>query len=114
MKVFDYTNGKKGDFLCEAPRPSFTSGTPNGPHGGFLHLARRSPPGTNWTLQSAAGRSNYRTGANELLLPEMFGVEAICGCLGEWRAGTDSAWEWFVIGTEEWLAKALSAGWLTE
>lgn len=114
MKLFDYSSGKKGDFLSEAPRPSFTSGMPNGPRGGYLRLTRRGAPGTQWTVQSAAGRSNYKTGKDELLTPEAFGVEAICGCLGEWRAGTDAAWEWFVIGTEAWLAKALAAGWIKE
>lgn len=50
--------------------------------------------------------------------PEMFGVEAILMCWGQEHSGYGfqeaGDWKWVVVGTDEWVARALSNGFFKE
>ena len=126
MKVFDFTNGKRGDqvgnVLC-------TGG------GGWMvvkngvkfkvELANdrfRAPVAGKGFDEDRAGQSWAWTNQafykdDKLITPDQFGVEAICFCLGRFNVfgqiGTDEeewSWEWFVIGTADWNRKSCKAG----
>lgn len=129
MKVFDFTNGVRGDHIGNV---HCTGG------GGWvvekdgikfqIALADnkfRAPvsgkgfdedrAGESWAWNNQAFDEN-----DELITPDQFGVEAICFCVGRFNSfgeiGTDEeewTWEWFVIGSRDWNRKACKAGVLT-
>lgn len=103
MKVFDFTDGKKGKFLGEAYRPSWMSG--HLADGGKEKYVVRN---RQYQFHTAAG-TTYK-GKDQPMNPADFGVEAICFCIGEWKSGTDSKWEWCALYTPEGLKAAIAAG----
>lgn len=102
MKVFDFTSGKKGTQVGDVKRPTWMSGWLDS-NGDVLRLAK-SP----MTLHMEAGHSV--DGKSVSLNPAGFGCGAVCFCLGQLQDGT---WEWFVLGTKEWLAQAEANGIVT-
>ena len=104
MKVFDYTNGRKGDLLGEVKRVTYCEGHPF--HDGkFMTIGGKQVPQTEWSMHTGAG---YR---DTPLTPEQFGVEAICFCTGQISSGRDSGtWIWEVVGTSAWIDKAIESG----
>ena len=126
MKVFDFTNGKRGDQVgnvhCAGGGGWFVE------KGGVkfkVELANdrfRAPVAGKGFDEDRAGQSwawtNQAFDKNEeLITPDQFGVEAICFCLGRFNVfgqiGTDEeewSWEWFVIGTRDWNRKSCKAG----
>ena len=126
MKVFDFTNGKRGD---QVGNVHCTGG------GGWIvvkngvkfkvELANdrfRAPVAGKGFDEDRAGQSWAWTNQafdkdEKLITPDQFGVEAICFCLGRFNVfgqiGTDEeewSWEWFVIGTADWNRKSCKAG----
>ena len=126
MKVFDFTNGKRGD---QVGNVHCTGG------GGWIvvkngvkfkvELANdrfRAPVAGKGFDEDRAGQSWAWTNQafdkdDKLITPDQFGVEAICFCLGRFNVfgqiGTDEeewSWEWFVIGTADWNRKSCKAG----
>jgi len=107
MKVFDYTNGTKGELLGNVKMA-------NGSGGWFvvkdgqrykveLTKAPRGLGNVYWCTDVDNGFGD--------LIPETFGVGAILICLGEWKAGIgDPEWEWRVVGTTEWNREACRSG----
>ena len=91
MKIFDFSNGKKGAFLAHATLVTWCDN-----HGG---------------LKADFGRYEYHTGCgnnhdtSKKLEPSSFGVEAICFCLGEFICGDSSSWEWCAVGSVDWALK---------
>jgi hypothetical protein len=105
MKVFDFTNGKKGELLGEVRRTAYQSGwlVRKGNKVFKVELAN-APRG--WSWQSGAGRGFVGHPDHWELKPEDFGVSAICFSVGEWSG----VWQWTVLGTEEWNRKACKCG----
>ena len=122
MKVFDFTDGEKGELLADIPLVKATGGWLS--HKGDLvpgtkvykiELNRRFGGGNEWQWASSASHPNWvegqkRPDGDKAILPEDFGVEAICFCQGEVRTGSKTQWNWFVIGTRDWNIRALKAG----
>ena len=129
MKVFDFTDGVRGDHIGNV---HCTGG------GGWIvdkggvkfkvsltdDKFRAAVPGKGFDEDRAGEQWAWTNQAfdkdEELITPEQFGVEAICFCLGRFNVfgeiGTDEeqwSWEWFVIGTRDWNRKACKAGILT-
>ena len=129
MKVFDFTNGVRGDHIGNV---HCTGG------GGWIvekggdkfkvaltdDKFRAAVPGKGFDEERAGESWAWTNQAfdknEELITPDQFGVEAICFCLGRFNVfgeiGTDEeqwAWEWFVIGTRDCNRSACKAGILT-
>lgn len=121
MKVFDFTSGVKGEELASIPIVAGTGSwfvEKNGMR--FkVELAKPRKPRVGeerWGWNNSAYTYSEKTGQKPIR-PEDFGVEAICFCMGElfyeWYAGhpeAKSAWEWIVLGTNDWNRKACKAG----
>jgi len=126
MKVFDFTNGKRGDHIGNV---HCTGG------GGWVVVKNgvkfkveltndkfRAPVAGKGFDEDRAGQSWAWTNQafdkdDKLITPDQFGVEAICFCLGRFNVfgqiGTDEeewSWEWFVIGTADWNRSACKRG----
>lgn len=126
MKVFDFTNGKRGDHIGNV---HCTGG------GGWVVVKNgvkfkveladnkfRAPVAGKGFDEDRAGQSWAWTNQafdkdEKLITPDQFGVEAICFCLGRFNVfgqiGTDEeewSWEWFVIGTADWNRSACKRG----
>ena len=110
MKVFDFTNGTKGAELGEIKRA-------NALHGWLVRKDDRvfqvslanAPEGWDWH----AGATWLRWVGGEpqedvAILPEDFGVQAICFCVGQMRH--NDVWQWAVVGTQEWNREACKRG----
>jgi hypothetical protein len=118
MKVFNFTNGTKGELLGEIKLAGWTGGWLVGKGGKTykVELAhKRGGSSEDWAWVSAAGYS--AKGEDVAIRPEDFGVEAVCFCIGEvyhtWHAGhpeAQSAWEWKVVGTADWNRGACKSG----
>jgi len=118
MKVFDFTNGTKGEFLAEAKVVQHTGGwlvQKNGSTFKVKLTGSHGGPDDRWSWVSNAGHTI--NGENVNIRPEDFGVEAVCFCIGEifhqWHPGhpeAESHWCWHVIGTTEWNRNACKAG----
>lgn len=118
MKVFEYdfATGTKGRELASIK----CAGQLNGSlitHDGETHKVSLVNAQEGWTFHS--GASYYTAGEDVQILPEDFGVEAICFCIGEvfhtWYAGhpeAESTWEWAVVGTPDWTTNAIAFGML--
>lgn len=111
MKVFDFSTGTKGRELATIKCAGQLGGclTTDGDKTYRVRLANAQD---GWTFHFNA--SYYMDGADVQILPENFGVEAICFCIGEifhtWHKGhpeAESAWEWVVIGTSGWTSRAI-------
>lgn len=107
MKIFDYTDGKKGKLLANTGIANSMDGwlVRKGDKVFRVKLAKKSPRGTSWEWQSGA---QFRNGKE--IRPEDFGVEAICFCTGEAKFSGVTCWMWHVIGTQEWNREACKNG----
>lgn len=118
MKVFDFTDGRKGRLLGQAPRAAALHGflVRKGDKIYRVELTSQGKHDGEWTWHSGAeynGRDgNGRcTGEQFSITPEQFGVEAICFCTGQWRTGEDAGkWVWSVVGTTDWNRDACKRG----
>ena len=118
MKVFDFTNGTKGELLADIKLIQYTGGWFVSKAGNTFKVELAESHGRandRWSWASSAGHTV--NGKDIDLDPADFGVEAICFCTGEfyhlWHAGhpeAESHWCWNVIGTTEWNRNACKAG----
>ena len=107
MKVFDFTNGKRGELLGEVKRIAFTGGAlvRKGNKVFRINVAKKEKD-AQWTWHETAG---FRSGGEDVhITPEQFGVSAICFCSGQFFPGNE--WHWHVLGTADWNKKAVSCG----
>ena len=106
MKVFNFTNGRKGEELANVKLA--------GQLGGWIQVHNGQRYKVELTRKPGGGNWMWRTFADngfDDLKPETFGVEAICFCIGELKAGQgDAEWEWTVLGTTEWNREACKSG----
>lgn len=111
MKVFDFTNGKRGELLGDIRRPGYMSGwlVSKGNKVFKIELAGKHGGG-DWAWQSEAGYGFRNTPGHALIRPEDFGVSAICFCTGSWRCDGKDVWQWAVVGTDDWNRKAVRCG----
>lgn len=119
MKVFNFSNGTKGQLLAEVDRVTYNTcmqrvkdpvtGAEN-----YLRVKneRQLGPQTMLTVHEEAGRFDTK------YTPEMFGVEAILMCWGQEHSGygfqEPGDWKWIAIGTPEWVVTALSNGFFVD
>lgn len=107
MKVFDFTNGKRGELLGEVKRIAFAGGAlvRKGNKVFRIDVAKKEK-GSLWTWHECAG---FRSSGEDVrITPEEFGVSAICFCSGQFVPGNE--WHWHVLGTADWNRKAVSCG----
>ena len=115
MKVFDFSNGVKGDLLDEVNRVTYNtcmqrSKDPVTGEVKYLRVKNEHMlgPQTMLTVHEEAGYRDVK------YTPEMFGVEAILMCWGQEHTGYGfqeaGDWKWIVIGTDEWVVRAISNG----
>ena len=112
MKVFDFTDGKRGEQLAQVEIVSWTGGNlvKKGGHMYRVTLAgRHGGPGEKWAwcIDAGHGRKEWEI----TIRPEHFGVEAICFCLGEWfDPESERQKEWRVLGSKGWNRRACESG----
>jgi len=120
MKIFDFSNGKKGEILSHL-------GLPDGCHGSIVEIDGqqyrvdlKEPKLTGNYDLSFAKSTDYWSNSAGKNFPHVdeealkqWGAEAVLFCTGEWNAGFNKFWQWHVVGTTEWVKKAHQNGWLT-
>jgi hypothetical protein len=107
MKVFDYTDGKRGNLLKEIKLANSSDGWLVKKDQKVYKVELSKKDGCEW----AKGATYYEDGKNIKILPENFGVEAVCFCLGKWSCGIEKgSWKWIVIGSKEWNVSSCKAG----
>jgi len=112
MKIFDFSNGKKGELLGAVQRCDQTGGwlVKKGDKTFKVTLTKtHGPSNEEWTWQTDAARFDHDSGTLVSIKPEDFGVGAICFCFGEMRFGSqdnNGIWAWHVVGTQEWNRNA--------
>ena len=99
MKIFDFTNGVKGEYLGEVLPPSSMGATLS--------------DGDDWIHITISGCSFHNSAHIELpdwseisILPTDYNVQAICFCTGKFDMGLDKGkWDWNFLATPEWLTQ---------
>jgi hypothetical protein len=114
MKVFDFTNGVKGEQVGVIPRANSTGGWLVEKNGQTYRVELNGDYGASnqkWTWHTDA---TYLENGSEIQInPTDFGVEAVCFCFGEFAVDRDNyEWWWSVVGTTEWNRNACKAGYL--
>jgi len=111
MKIFDFTNGTKGELLGHIP-------VQHANHGwlveknGKVYRVRLTKGSYEWTSGATHGVwENNKLVGEKAIRAEDFGVGAICFCWG--KTSHDDKWQWSVIGTPEWNRQACIDGLLT-
>jgi len=92
MKIFNFTNGVKGELLGESWLPD-SQGCTRMVEGKDNEYASFQVSGM--TFHEDAHLIN-----DDEILPEDYGTDAICFCTGQWQDGT---WEWSFLATTKWL-----------
>ena len=125
MKLFDFTSGKKGREIAEIKVANSLGGWYVEKNGKSYKVELANNPAhadETWSWHSRATYYDAMTGAQYAggdvpILPEDFGVDAICFCTGEifhtWYPGhpdAESSWEWAVIGSADWNRQACKRG----
>jgi hypothetical protein len=107
VKIFDFSEGKRGRLLGYARRPTFSGPTFHDGNdwvkikiAGCDYTSTAGRTGTK--LENGAIVADEKTEAYE---PGTYGLEAICFCEGKFWAGEDSFWSWKFLATDAWLAK---------
>jgi hypothetical protein len=123
MKIFDFTDGKRGEELATIKVANALRGCLVS-KGDVVYrievaegVARKFGRDADVSWHIGATWLRWEDGEpveDVPILPEDFGVEAICFSTGQWKVGPgEPRWQWFVLGTEDWNRKACKAGWLT-
>ena len=125
MKVFDFTNGEKGDLLGNIKSAGTMGGWFVEKNEKVFRVELVNPrnvkavaggkSGVEWLWRNSA--FNHIDGEDKPIKAEDFGVEAICFCDAEyhvrWYVGhpeCESQWQWSVIGTTDWNRQACKDG----
>ena len=98
MKVFDFTDGKKGKLLAETQIINS--------NGSWFKPNTEEP----WkigsiTFADSATQWDYDKKKDKHLLATQFGVEAICFCTGQ--DSISKEWDWMFIATDDWINRQL-------
>lgn len=114
MKVFDYTDGRKGKLLANINRANSSGGWLVRKGDNIYRVELTNAPRL-WSWACSATRPIFneegKFAGEEEITPEEFGVEAICFCTGEITSPKDMAgWHWTVLGTDAWNRKSCKAG----
>jgi len=112
MKIFDFSDGKKGARLSIIQRANSTGSSlvRKGEKTFKVSLANK-PQRDNeeWRWHQTATFFDHASQSDMAIKPEDFGVEAICFCWGQLFAGPEDPkgiWNWCVIGTQDWNRNA--------
>ncbi len=125
MKVFNFTDGVKGELLGDIKVSSAHSGGHVEKNGVNYKVELANPAnvkpvsggksGAEWTWHHAV--EHRVDGETKDITAEDFGVGAICFCTGEyyvaWYAGhpeVQTEWWWTVVGTNDWNREACKSG----
>ena len=119
MKVFDYSNGKKGALLTNMPTPSSCHGSIVDQDERRYRIALKGELFGNYTLSFAASTGRYIRNQpdhaphlNADIVTEL-GAEAVLYCDGSYTMCGEEVWSWHVTATPEWIRKAHKKGWIT-
>ncbi|MGW8177566.1 MAG: hypothetical protein ACWGQW_02055 [bacterium] len=99
MKIFDFSEGKKGKLLGEVSRPDYLPGV-------YISETEVALPVWRYTFHSSGSRGNKNqwVSFDMKTLKKEFGVEAICFCMGQLSSGSDAGeWIWHYCATKKWL-----------
>jgi len=99
MKIFDFSEGKRGRLLGHARRPTFSGPTFHDGNG----WVKITIAGCDYTSEAGTGFGEFES--TEKYEPGTWGVAAICFCEGKFSAGEDDFWKWTFTATDAWLAK---------
>lgn len=115
MKVFDFTNGTKGELLGSIKVVGYCSGWfKKGVSGKVYRITLTEDfwgDDVEVMWASGAGHTDHETGKQVEINPEDFGVDAVAFCTGQYTTGLEKGtWNWYVIGTKEWNRAALKSG----
>ncbi len=118
MKVFDFTNGTKGELMGDIKLTDYAGSWIVEKGGDTFKVQLAGLHGRKnerWSWHAKAGHAVK--GKNIDIDPKDFGVDAICFCTGEffheWHQGHPEAkshWKWDVIGTTDWNRSACKSG----
>lgn len=91
MKIFDFTDGKKGELLTNIELPNYTSGW-------FTDIGKiGSLQGKEFASDAGQDRADRPKSSHYTMLDVLksLNVKAICYCLGEMQCGQEPAyWDW--------------------
>ena len=119
MKVFDFTDGVKGKFLANIDRCNSTGSWTAEKNGKLFKVTLAKSHGSktdDWSWHNSATFRNFKNHTDVNILPEDFGVEAICFCKGFFLENVgiegeeQQRWQWTVIGTNDWNRNACKKG----
>ena len=114
MKVFDFTNGTKGELLATVNKANST-GSWLARKGDRVYRIELAQAQKGWSWHDGATLPIYNAkgkfDGDEAITPAQFGVEAICFCTGQ--SQHDQVWNWVVLGTCDWNRAAVKSGLLT-
>ena len=118
MKVFNFTNGVKGELLAEINGIQYTGGWVVDKNGSSFKVeltGSHGGPDDKWAWVTNAGHTVNGTDVD--ISPEDYGVGAVCFCVGEFfvygRASDPDVvaqWWWRVVGTADWNRSACKEG----
>lgn len=113
MKIFNYTDGRKGKLLDNIKLAGSLRGWLRSEGDNVYRISVAAPAArdTEWSWHSGATYLAYVSDDDyeEVeITPDSYGVEAICFCMGQMGRGGD--WQWVVIGTDDWTEAAIERG----
>jgi|TARA_R110000851_G_scaffold326572_1_gene495400 hypothetical protein len=113
MKIFNFTNGVRGEQVGDCKLENSSEGWLVRKNDKVFRVElANSPDGWGWSTGSAYLPWVDGEPAEQVsILPRDFGVEAICYCWGQTMH--DKVWNWRVVGTTEWNRQACKDGILT-
>ena len=110
MKIFNYTDGTKGEQIGNTKLMNSSAGWFVHKNGRVYQVELANAP-EGWVWTSGATWLAYKDGeptGDVPILPEQFGVPAICFSWGKTRH--DGLWNWYVVGTADWNRAACKNG----
>jgi hypothetical protein len=108
MKIFDFSEGKKGQLLGHAKFGAF--GSCRLEDGVLYEISSAHKFTESLTFHNSAHTLGVSSGKykESEFSPKQLGVGAICTCIG--KDNTTGVWIWEVVGTPEWSAEAVKKG----
>ncbi len=107
MRVFNYSNGKKGELLGEVKRTFNNNGNIIGSDEKAIVV--RSVGGME--LNATPYYENSKCEFSAVKWLEEFGVDAVCYCMGNYNNGNGyDEWVWACTGTQDWILEQVEGG----
>lgn len=109
MKIFDFSNGHRGEHLTSTGA-IISTGPSYGITCGFPQPNKiHAPP----IFVTSAQVELYESDTELDLTPSMLGVDAYCFCVGKFTMPVNTIWPWYCVGSISWAlenAKTFTIG----